>query len=80
MHEEIKKNSNIDIMILTDLDDNELVQYRGKIFEMKYDIEFDNDFKITISPLLKNINQYNKRINVVPFYINIQKEGIIINR
>ena len=80
MHEEIKKNSNIDIMIHTDLDDNELVQYRGKIFEMKYDIEFDNDFKITISPLLKNINQYNKRINVVPFYINIQKEGIIINR
>ena len=66
-------------MILTDLNDNELVQYRDKVFEMAYDIEFDNDFKVTLSPLLKNINKYNERINVVPFYSNIQKEGIIIN-
>lgn len=74
-----KKNSDIDIMILTDLNDNELVQYRDKVFEMAYDIEFNNDFKVTLSPLLKNINKYNERINVVPFYSNIQKEGIIIN-
>jgi len=47
-----------------------------KIREIACDIEFDND--VVISPLLRNINKYNERIDVIPFYINVNKEGIVL--
>ena len=73
------KNSDIDVMILTDLNFQEIEEYRDKISDIAYDIEEKNNFNIVISPLIKNIDKYNKRINVIPFYMNVQKEGVIIN-
>lgn len=71
------KNSDIDIMILTDLNDQELAKYRMKIRDLACDLEAEND--IIISPLVRNIEKYNNRIDVVPFYMNIQKEGVILH-
>ncbi len=76
---DFNKNSDIDIMILTDFTDKEIAEYRSKIAYIAYDIEYDNDFDITISPLVKNVDKYNERINVIPFYINVQEEGVIIS-
>lgn len=73
------KDSDIDIMILTDLNFEEIEKYRDKISDIAYDIEEDNDFNITLSPLVKNIDNYNKRINVIPFYMNVQRDGVILN-
>ena len=73
------KSSDIDIMILTDLSDDEIVKYRDKIWDYAYDIEFDNNFDIELSPLVKNIEKYNKRIDIIPFYYNVQKEGVVLN-
>lgn len=73
------KSSDIDIMILTDLSEEEIEAYRQKIYDFTHDIEWDNNFDIMISPLIKNIDKYNNRINVVPFYMNVQKEGVVIN-
>ena len=73
------QSSDIDIMILTDLTDEEIETYRQKIYDYAHDIEWDNNFDICLSPLLKNIDKYNKRINVIPFYMNVQKEGVVIN-
>ena len=36
----------------------------------------END--ISISPLVRNIEKYNDRINIVPFYMNVQKEGVVL--
>jgi predicted nucleotidyltransferase len=71
------KNSDIDIMILTDLNDKEIIQYRMKIRELACDIELEND--IIISPLIRNIDKYNQRVNIIPFYMNVQKEGVVIS-
>ena len=71
------KNSDIDIMILTDLNDNELVEYRIKIRDLACDLELEND--IIISPIVRNIEKYNNRINIVPFYMNVQKEGVVLH-
>lgn len=70
------KNSDIDIMILTDLNFEEIEEYRDKISDIAYDIELEND--IIISPIIKNIDKFNARINIVPFYSNIQREGVIL--
>lgn len=72
-----EKNSDLDIMILTDLSDEEIVNIRTQIWDIAYDIGLKND--IIISALIKNINDYNYWIDTLPFYMNVQKEGVILN-
>lgn len=76
---DFRPDSDIDIMILTDLTDDEIVEYRGKISDLAYDIEFDNNFDITLSPLLKNIDKFNYWLEALPFYMNVQKEGVVLS-
>ena len=76
---DFNKSSDIDIMILTDLTDDEITEYRDKIWSYAYDIEYDNAFEISLSPLIKNINNYNYWLEAMPFYMNIQKEGVILS-
>ena len=71
-------NSDIDIMILTDLSDDEIIEYRSKISDIAFDIEFDNSFNVMISPLVKNIDKFNYWLEALPFYMNVQEEGIVL--
>ena len=73
------KSSDIDIMILTDLTDDEIVTYRQKIHDLAYDIEWNNDFDIDISPLVKNIDRFNYWLEALPFYMNVQREGVVLS-
>ncbi len=72
-------NSDIDIMILTDLSDKEIIEYRSKVSDIAFDIEFDNDFDVMLSPLVKNIDKFNYWLEALPFYMNVKKEGVILN-
>ncbi len=76
---DFNKSSDIDIMILTDLTDNELSEYRQKIWDYAYEIEWDNAFDITLSPLVKNIDRFNYWLEAMPFYMNVQKEGVVLS-
>lgn len=72
------KSSDIDIMILTDLTDKEIIKYRDKVSDIAYDIEWDNNFDIYLSPLVKNIDRFNYWLEALPFYMNVQKEGVVL--
>ena len=72
-------NSDIDIMILTDLSDKEIIEYRSKVSDIAFDIEFDNDFDVMLSPIVKNIDKFNYWLEALPFYMNVKKEGVILN-
>ena len=76
---DFNNSSDIDIMILTDLTDDEMYDYFVKISDMAYDIEWDNNFDITLSPLVKNIDKYNYWLDALPFYTNVQKEGVVLS-
>lgn len=73
------ENSDIDIMILTDLTDDEIVRYRDEIWDYAYDLEYNTNFTIHLSPTIRNIDKYNVRTNFVPFYKNVNKEGVVLN-
>ncbi len=73
---DFNSESDIDIMILTDLVGEDFEKAYTQITDISYDVESDNDFVIHLSPLLKNINDYNERIEFIPFYMNVQKEGV----
>lgn len=73
------KSSDIDIMILTDLSDDDIVDYKQKIYNLAYDIEWNNNFDIDISPLVKNIDRFNYWLEALPFYMNVQREGVVLS-
>ena len=61
-------NSDIDIMILTDLTNEEIIEYRELVSNIAFDIEFDTNFEVMISPLVKNIEKFEywlKRITIL---------------
>ncbi len=72
-----RENSDLDIMILTDMSEEDIVNIRTEVWDFAYDVGLSND--IMISALIKNINDFNYWIDTLPFYMNIQKEGVIIN-
>ena len=72
-----KKNSDIDIIILTNLSEKQIVNIRTKIWDIAYDIGLKYD--IIISALIKNINEFNYWSDTLPFYMNVNREGVILN-
>lgn len=73
---DFNKNSDIDLMILTDLNDKEISIYSNKIWELCADIEIDKG--IVISPIVRNIENFESWQDVKPFYINIVNEGVVL--
>lgn len=70
------QKSDVDIMILTDLSYNEIEEYRDKISDIAFEIELKTG--IILSPVIKNIEKYNSRIKFIPFYKNVEKEGVVL--
>ena len=71
------KSSDIDILVLTDYSPEEFYSVLKMISSMTYDIELDNN--VILVPLINNITNYNLGIDEIPFYANIQKEGVILS-
>ena len=71
---DFKMNSDIDIMILLDISDLEIKNYRHQLSRMTYDFNMEND--LDIKPIAKNEEHFMKWIDNYPFYANIQKEGV----
>ncbi len=72
----LKADSDVDIMILVDLEDSEIERFRKQLSWITYDFneEYDTDMK----PITKNEAHFRKWLEVYPFYTNVQKEGIEI--
>ena len=63
--------SDIDIMILVDLNEKEIKQIERKVLDYSYDL--DLDYNILLSPIIENIDNYRKRTKYMAFYKNIKK-------
>jgi len=71
------ENSDIDIMILTTLTEKEIEVVETEIFDVAF--EFQMKYFVDISVVLKNEEQFNYWLGVLPFYDNVQREGIVVN-
>lgn len=68
------EDSDIDIMVLLDLDDMGIKKYRHELSGMTYD--FNMDYDLDIRPIAKNKEHFNKWVGIYPFYSNIEREGV----
>ena len=71
---DFKIDSDIDIMILLDMSDLEIKDYRHQLSDMTYDFNMDHD--LDIKPIAKNEDHFNKWVVNYPFYANVSKEGV----
>ena len=69
--------SDIDIMILVDLDGEQIKKLEKKVIDYSYDL--DLKYNILLSPIIENIDNYNNRVKYMAFYKNIQNEGVLLN-
>ena len=76
---EATKNSDIDIMILVnEEDERSFKEIRIDILSISYDIEDKYNFLFDLSPIVKKLSFYNEWENTLPLFINVKKEGVVL--
>ena len=73
---EASDESDIDIMILSDLDRISIATLQWKIGEIASDILLDYD--VLVSPIVENRAYFMENKEAIPFYRNIHQEGVRI--
>lgn len=68
--------SDIDIMVLLNCEEEELWQYREEISKIASRISLENDIEVSL--LLKSKTFFEKWEDILPFYQNIRKEGVVL--
>lgn len=68
------EESDVDIMILLDLSDMEIEEYRHRLSERTY--EYYMRYDLDIKPLAKSKEHFMKWVENYPFYANVNKEGV----
>jgi len=74
---EASDESDIDIMILSDLDRIAIATLQWKIGEIAGDILLD--YGVLVSPIVENRAYFMENQEVIPFYRNIHQEGVRIS-
>lgn len=69
--------SDVDVMILVKMSEEEIKQIENTIYDMVFDIQMETG--VDISPIIKNEDQYEYWVDVLPFYRNVRDEGVVIN-
>ena len=72
------KFSDVDIMILLNLDEMELKRYRHQLSEITFDFNMEHD--VDIKPIAKSKELFLKWPESYPFYKNVSREGVTLYR
>lgn len=67
--------SDIDVMIMVDMDPEELVKYRRQISSFAAELDMEND--VFLTPKLQSLSFFNQWKGAMPFYQNVLKDGVV---
>ena len=70
--------SDIDIMIIANIDSEKLSEYREKLAKISSDLSMDSEDCITISIAIQDQYTFDKFKEVLPFYQNVINEGVYL--
>jgi len=71
------EGSDIDVMIFTELKEAEISKIENTIYDISFDIQME--YGVDISVIIKNENDFNYWLGTLPFYNNVQREGVVIH-
>lgn len=72
-----RDNSDVDIMILVKMPEEDILPYEEVVYDLAFDIEMETG--VDISPIVKNKEHFEYWVDTLPFYRNVRDEGIVIN-
>lgn len=67
-------DSDVDIMILVNLSEEEIQKSRYQISDVTYDFNMEHD--LMIMPIVKAAEHFRYWLPVYPFYQNVEREGV----
>lgn len=70
------EESDLDLMFLVDENEKTIKKYESKFMDIIFELSLKYD--ILLSVILKNEKQFNKYLDILPFYMNVHNEGIEI--
>ncbi len=66
--------SDMDFMVIVDMDENELRTYDDLVFDKSYELTLKHS--VLLSVMTKNEQHFLRWVDILPFYDNIRKEGL----
>ena len=76
VREDNHPDSDIDIMILVDLDADELRKCESKVIDATYDFNYEHDTEVM--PIVQNVRHFDYWKDAYMFYWNVEHEGVTI--
>lgn len=67
-------DSDVDIMILVNLTEEEIQSSRRQVSEVTYDFNMEHD--VLVMPIVKGVEHFRYWLPVYPFYQNVEHEGV----
>jgi len=74
-----KDYSDIDIMVVVDMDKYELTSYRDEVWNFAEDVASDYGYEFVLSLKLQDEATFLAWNNLLPYYKNVLNEGVVIN-
>lgn len=71
------EHSDIDVMLLVRMEENEIKRLAPLIYDLAYDIELERNMHISV--VIKNEEHFEYWEDTLPFYKNVRREGVEIN-
>lgn len=66
--------SDIDVLILVDASRQDISARNWQVGDLAAELLLD--YGIVVSPIVENRDYFNKNIDVLPFYRNVEREGV----
>ncbi|MBR1598931.1 MAG: nucleotidyltransferase domain-containing protein [Lachnospiraceae bacterium] len=73
---DFEEDSDVDIILLLNCQRADLPKYRKMLSEVSSDASLDND--VTVSLIVNDKETFYGKMDILPFYQNVQKEGVVL--
>lgn len=71
------EHSDLDIMVLASCSEEDIKPFEYELYEVAFD--FFMEYGIEISVIVKNKEHFNYWLGALPFYDNVEREGVVIH-
>ena len=73
---DFNEDSDVDVMVLTSLAESEIKPIEYRLYDIAFD--FLMEYGVDISVIVKNEEHFKYWLGALPFYDNVEKEGVVI--
>ena len=71
-----RDDSDIDIMILTSMSEDEIRIIENQVYDIAYDYQLSDNIMISVN--IKNADHFHYWLGALPYYDNVEKEGVVL--